>query len=252
MRAQGLGAAALLLVTGCVAETKLRPTPAAELVQNDEGKASAIAEQQGVRLVADGTAWRGNPSDLERRLTPVYVRLENQGSRALKLQYPGMALVGQESRFRYTALSLLSLQQALSSRDTGSRGCVAQGVLDTRPPFGAVRVPAGRWRGGGGFYGYGPRRGYFGPPFYGPWGSPFYDPYYYGRQSCQEPLPTEDMINNALPEGTLEPGGTLEGFLYFQGVARREDAVTLQVKLVDAVTGEPFGTLDIPFQVSTG
>ncbi|RKG69542.1 hypothetical protein D7W79_32855 [Corallococcus exercitus] len=59
------------------------------------------------------------------------------------------------------------------------------------------------------------------------------------------------MLNNALPEGTLEPGGTQEGFLYFQGVARREDAVTLQVKLVDAQTGEPFGALDIPFQVST-
>ncbi|NOK22407.1 hypothetical protein HMI50_35890, partial [Corallococcus carmarthensis] len=93
--------------------------------------------------------------------------------------------------------------------------------------------------------------GGWGPGWYGgPWGSPFYSPYYYPPY-YEQPLPTEDMLNNALPEGTLEPGGTQEGFLYFQGVARREDAVTLQVKLVDAQTGEPFGSLGIPFQVST-
>ncbi|RKH37957.1 hypothetical protein [Corallococcus sicarius] len=245
MRAQGLGAAALLLVAGCAAETKLRPTPAAELVQNNKGKDSstAIAEQQGVRLVADGTAWRGHPSDLERRLTPVYVRLENQGTRALEVQYPDITLVGEASRFRYTALAPLSLRQALSSREHTAPG-------EATP--GAVIAPASSWRVGVGVgiggYGYGPWRGY--GPYYGPWGSPFY-PYPYAL-SCQEPLPTEDMLNSALPEGTLAPGGKLEGFVYFQGVARREDAVTLQVKLVDATTGESFGVLDIPFQVSTG
>ncbi|NRD68872.1 hypothetical protein HRD49_44880, partial [Corallococcus exiguus] len=79
------------------------------------------------------------------------------------------------------------------------------------------------------------------------WGGNFYGgPYYY-----DPPLPTADMLNNALPEGTLEPGGTQEGFLYFQGVAHREDVVTLQLNLVDAESGAPFGSLGIPFQVST-
>jgi hypothetical protein len=41
----------------------------------------------------------------------------------------------------------------------------------------------------------------------------------------------------------------VEGFLYFQGVAERESQVVLQARLVDGRTGEPFGTLDIPFQV---
>ncbi|RYZ37561.1 MAG: hypothetical protein EOO71_27475 [Myxococcaceae bacterium] len=239
MRAHGLGAAALLLVAGCAAETKLRPTPEAGVLEN--GKGGAVTEQEGVRLVADGSAWKGYPSNLERRLTPVYVRLENQGQRALKLQYRGFSLIGQESRFRYNALAPLSLQKAASSNE----------VPNAQAP---VIAPAGRWSVGvgvGSSYGYGPRRGGYGPPYYGPWGSPFYDPYLYARPQCQEPLPTEDMLNNALPEGTLEPGGALEGFLYFQGVASREDAVTLQVKLVDAGTGEPFGALDIPFQVST-
>jgi hypothetical protein len=57
------------------------------------------------------------------------------------------------------------------------------------------------------------------------------------------------MLEQALPEGTLEAGGRVEGFLYFQGVAERESQVVLQARLVDGRTGEPFGTLDIPFQV---
>ncbi|WP_233610267.1 MULTISPECIES: hypothetical protein [Corallococcus] len=236
--ALGVGALGLMLMAGCAAETKLRPTPEAGILQDN--KSSAITEQEGVRLTADGAAWHGSPSDLERRVTPVYVRLENQGQRPLRLQYKDFALVGQESRFRYSALPPLSLRRATSSRDTEAQAT----ILPASGPRGRV------WVGGG--YGYGPYRGW-GPGWYGPgpwgWGSPFYGPYPYTYY--EQPLPTEDMLNNALPEGTLEPGGTQEGFLYFQGVAHRENAVTLQVKLVDAETGEPFGSLGIPFQVST-
>ncbi|NBD10291.1 MULTISPECIES: hypothetical protein [Corallococcus] len=241
MRARVLGAAALLLVAGCAAQTKLRPTPEAGVLQN--GKSGAITEQQGVRLVADSSAWQGAPYDLERRLTPIYIRLENQGDRPLRVQYPSFALVGQQSRFRYSALPLVSLRRAMSSRDPAW----------VPPSYNGVVAPSVSLRVGPGAYAYGPRRGW-GPRWYGPWwGSPFYDPYlYYGPPRYVEPLPTADMINNALPEGTLEPGGTLEGFLYFQGVVHREDAVTLQMNLVDAQTGEPFGTLAIPFQVSKG
>lgn len=234
--ALGVGALGLMLMAGCAAETKLRPVPEAGVLQG--GKSSAITEEAGIRLTADGSAWQGSPSDLERRVTPVYVRLENHGDRPLRLQYKDFALVGQESRFRYSALAPLSLRRASSSRDTEEPASI-------RPAM----YPAGRvWVGGG--YGYGPWRGW-GPGWYGGpwgWGSPFYGPYPY---YYEQPLPTEDMLNNALPEGTLEPGGTQEGFLYFQGVAHRENAVTLQLNLVDAQTGEPFGSMGIPFQVST-
>jgi hypothetical protein len=57
------------------------------------------------------------------------------------------------------------------------------------------------------------------------------------------------MLRRALPEGTLEDGGALDGFLYFQDVGEREGRVTLEARLVDARTGEQFGTLSIPFQV---
>jgi hypothetical protein len=57
------------------------------------------------------------------------------------------------------------------------------------------------------------------------------------------------MLRQALPEGTLEEGGSVTGFLYFQDVSEREGRVTLQARLVDARTGEQFGTLSIPFDV---
>lgn len=231
--ALGVGALGLMLMAGCAAETKLRPMPEAGVLQ-DKKNSAAITEQEGVRLTADGSAWRGFPSDLERRITPVYVRLENQGQRPLRIQYKDFSLVGQESRFRYSALPPMSLQRATSSRDTEAPATISP-----------AQVTLGR-----GGYAYGPWRGW-GPTWGSPWNRPFYGPYFSGPPYYYDPpLPTEDMLHNALPEGTLEPGGTMQGFLYFQGVTRREDAVTLQVKMVDAGTGEPFGSLGIPFQVS--
>ncbi|WP_223641336.1 hypothetical protein [Corallococcus sp. EGB] len=238
--ALGLGALALSLIAGCAAQTTLRPTPTEGVLQGNRG--SAITEQAGVRLTADASAWRGSPSDLERRLTPVYVRVENQGDRPLRLQYRDFALVGQESRFRYSALSPLAIRRATSSRETQAPATISPAV-----------APRGRvWVGGGFAYRPGPWRRGWGPGWYGPpWGGPFYPPYYPGPTYYDSSLPTTDMINNALPEGTLEPGGRMEGFLYFQGVVHRESAVTLQLQLVDAQTGEPFGSLGIPFEVST-
>jgi hypothetical protein len=83
-------------------------------------------------------------------------------------------------------------------------------------------------------------------PYYYPFADPFYgSPYVY----CDEPLPTRDMVEQALPEGTLENGGTVAGFLYFHDVSDRERQVLLQARLVDASTGQPFGQLTIPFEV---
>lgn len=243
MRARGWSLMALLAAAGCVKETQLRPLPDAQTLGGD--KEAAVTENAGVRLVADGDAWRGSPGDLERRVTPVEVRLENRSGRPLKIQYGHFALVG-ESRFRYSAIPPLAL------RDTSA---VSQGPETGTGGSGSVGMA---WRTGWGPYssGYGFGRGRgrgWGWPggFYDPfWGSPFYGPYGYPYRYYSEPLPTQDMLNRALPEGTLEDGGTVMGFLYFQGVADREASVTLQAKLVDANTGEAFGSLGIPFAVS--
>ncbi|QSQ22092.1 hypothetical protein JY651_44320 [Pyxidicoccus parkwayensis] len=217
---------ALLVASGCTHEAGgLRPTSEA---QPQEGaKDAARAESAGVVMVASGNAWKGQPENLERDLTPVLVHLENHSGRPLRLEYGAFSLVGGESRFKYAAVPPLVLSPNLSSGQ-GVGGAGRGETLD----LGA----AGAYRQGD------PHN-----PFIGSYG-PYY-PNTTGGGRCADPLPSSDMLAKALPEGTLIDGGQVSGFLFFQGVATRESQVVLQARLVDENSGELFGSLDIPFQV---
>jgi hypothetical protein len=57
------------------------------------------------------------------------------------------------------------------------------------------------------------------------------------------------MIQRALPEGALDPGGFVKGFVYFPPLHRGRYGVTFTMALVDAKTNENFGTIDVPFRV---
>ncbi len=58
------------------------------------------------------------------------------------------------------------------------------------------------------------------------------------------------MISMAMPEGVLEPGGSIAGFLYFEDVEDTDiQQVDFTVALVDADTEEGIGTARIPFVV---
>ncbi len=237
MRVIGFVAASLLAAAGCVPEAQLRPSTGAQLQQGDAN--AARAEASGVVLVADGAAWKGTPSNLEHSLTPVRVLLVNRSGRPLRLEYGDFSLVSQESRFRYSAVPPMEMGTQVPSEQRASPGHAGL-YLGVGPGWGYGPYGAYSW------YGWGP----YGQraPFVGSY-NPFYPYSGYGGYSCEAPLPTQDMLQQALPEGVLEVDGRVEGFLYFQGVAERERQVVLQARLVDGKTDEAFGTLDIPFQV---
>lgn len=230
MRTRGLWVLAIGLIAGCLPEARLQPLPGGKSPAGDTS--IAVTEAHGVRLIADGDGWDGYPKNLERRLTPVEVRLENHSGRALRVRYEHFDVEG-ATRFHYAAIPPLSL-------DENSDG--------SEPICTASAWPRDyRW----GWYG----RGWEARPYRPWWSTPLYDPYYdpfFSPQHmrCEQPLPSKDMLEQALPEGTLENGGSVAGFLYFQNVSEREKQVTLQAQLVDARTGEPFGSLSIPFQVA--
>lgn len=234
--------AALLGAAGCVTQTTLQPLATTPTTQTG----AAVAEANGVRLVADGDSWRGNPSNLENIVTPVQVRLENQSGRPLRIDYKDFVLVG-ASRFQYAALSPFQLREEGLSAVGGSGYRSSAAVsLGVGVGYGGWGHHHGPFRHGFGWGGWGWGPGWY-DPYWGPgWYDPFYGPYVYRPP---EPLPTRDMVRRALPEGTLDTGGTLTGFLYFQNVGDREGQVTLEAHLVDARTGEQFGTLSIPFGV---
>lgn len=61
------------------------------------------------------------------------------------------------------------------------------------------------------------------------------------------PLPTPEMLRRAVPEGMIEPGGELAGFLFLERIDPREDRVRFRADRVNARSGESFGEVTIPF-----
>lgn len=56
-------------------------------------------------------------------------------------------------------------------------------------------------------------------------------------------------LARALPEGVIEPGGKVSGFVYFPGVGADVKRVRLRADLVNAQTGETLVPLALPFVV---
>jgi hypothetical protein len=58
------------------------------------------------------------------------------------------------------------------------------------------------------------------------------------------------MLQLALPEGTLDSGGSVEGFIYFQKPDTGTRHLRLRMKIVDAESGFTLGSTDMPFIVA--
>lgn len=217
----------LLALEGCAPRSRLRPDPDARLAEDGRG---AVAEAFGIRIVARGDAWRGRPATLEDVLTPLHVTIENQSGRPIQIRYNHFVMVGLRG-FRSFAL----------------------------PPFeieGTAEVPVPPRSIAPGFL----HQGFFVAPhhhpFFGahmsPWRRPFgFDPTFYQNHYILWPvrLPTQDMIQQAIPEGVLDDTGQISGFLYFQRIGPEVSRVTLTVEWADADTAERIGTTSIPFVI---
>ena len=88
--------AAALLLAGCghAATARFRPADGS----------SGVAEASGVRLTARAEPWHDWPDDLQERLTPIWIRLENHGTRALWVGYGSLQLQTDKG-LRYIALA---------------------------------------------------------------------------------------------------------------------------------------------------
>lgn len=195
----------------------------------------AAAESAGVRIIARAQAWRGHPADLRGVVTPILVTIQNNSSRPLRVSPASFALAGDGRT--YAALPPFEITGSVSE------------------PAGYAAVP---------WYGFGPP--YLPPYHYRPWPYPFrrwpydhpgwsafpevLDPWYYDRYYPvyrEVPLPTGDMVQKALPEGVVEPGSSVSGFLYFEDIGRARGGVTFTADITDARTGERVTTIRIPF-----
>jgi hypothetical protein len=249
------------LLAGCARpKPELVPAPSAEVLH---GKAfAAVATVEGVRVQVDGGAWEADPEDLD-TVVPLQVKVENHSGRPLRLRFRELALVSAEGT-RLAALPPLTLEGRVLAPEPPE-------PLDEdrdahAPSPSEEEAGASRGLGGSGLEPQPPKEplepafdaeGYDVSPTYGPiwrgleaWAGPFdADPLYYDTYLAQWPvnLPTEDMLEHALPEGVLKEDGEVAGFLFFQDVPAGMEAVRFQFDLVDAKTGQQFGSVSIPF-----
>jgi len=185
-----------------------------------------MAAESQVRVIAQAREWPG-PARIAEVVTPLRIIIENGSTKPLQVRYSSFKLTGPNGE-HYHAIP--------PRRVTG--------VVDTeeyiRPGFTYSRFYAAPY-----FYNY-----YSGVPTYSGEFSleaPYhelYDGYWDGRAI----LPTPEMIARALPEGVLNPGGRLDGYVYFEVPQQPKGAgVALQVDL-KATDGapEPFISLKLP------
>lgn len=213
----------LIGVAGCAAAPELVPAPGAQPAPPGPGK-GATAEVAGIRVIARSEAWSGFPTNLD-RVTPIMVTIENDGAAPLRLRYNEFSLVDPASGRRYAAVPPFNV-----------RGVEAEPVTDLGfsgfwvAPYYAPYFP-----------GIQPYRGAF------PFDRIYYDEFFPTWVNIE--LPTGDMIQKALPEGVLDPGGRVTGYLYFQNVKRGTGMVEFTAELVTVTNGESLAVVRIPFQV---
>jgi hypothetical protein len=244
----GLSSVAL---TACATTPVLKPEPGDSIAP---GTKLVQTDVSGVQLQVGGDSWKGDPPNLGTLFTPVKVSIVNQSGKALRVSYADFSLNG-SSGFKYSAIPPMSakgqISQAPSQNGLRTQLALYQ-PLDSSDLSGRVMLAG--WS-----HHYDHDHFYIAPhysSFYPGWGVwPYaypYDPLYYDSlyANWPEQLPTQDMLSEGLPEGVVQNGGKVSGFVYFQSVAKRESSVTFTMNLVDATNNQSFGQVTIPFEVS--
>lgn len=184
----------------------------------------------GVEVTAAVEEWRGEPTRLT-EVVPVLVTVDNGSGESIRLRYEDFALRSPSGE-RFVAL----------------------------PPFDIDARQAEPIR-----YAY-PYDGFYVAPHlrsFFPYMSPYHGHFLHDRaffhsyhpRFVRYELPTADMVQKALPEGVLEPGGKVTGFLYFDEDVEDEDLVeelervTFEADLADAVTAAHVATIEIPLKL---
>ena len=209
---------------GCVAD--LEPAPSADRVIGLDGAAKTAV--QGVAVLVQADAWPG-PLDIETEVTPLKIRIDNNSADPLQVRYEAFTLVSPTGA-SFAALPLSQIEGEVSelTHTSGARDFYYRDF--SVAPYYAPHYP-----------GIDPYPGYF------PLNSYYYDTYYHYWTDIE--LPTPAMQQRALPEGVIDSGGSLDGWLFFERVDDDLERVVFRADLVNADTGRKFAEVRIPFTV---
>jgi hypothetical protein len=203
----------------------LAPASSAALVPNAPNVAFAVAE--GVRCSANVGAWNGREGALPESVVPVKVRIKNDSGKAIRVLYEDFALLGRKGR-SYRPIPVLPLDNEARKRVQPMIPMYASTGFFVAPRFHDVYATLD------------------------PWPAPLQrDEALHGDllRRWGKNAPDRQTIREALPEGVLDNGGIVTGFLFFESPLDREDRVTFQADF-DAGDGQQkVASIEIPFRV---
>lgn len=217
-------AGSALALSACAGQ--LRPAPGATLAPDG----GAVSSAAGVDIVTMTPDFPGIV-DIESAVTPMKVNITNNGNQPVRIRYADFKLTAPDGS-SYAALPLYKIDSSVS---TSLPALGYSPIADPAFRWNRFRVApyyAGLYPGMPWY-----RGGFYGRP-YG-WG-------YYDDSFVNVDLPTPEMRKNVLPEGVLDPGGSLEGWLYFQKVPTSKKTVTFDAT-IQSERGAPIGKLSIPY-----
>ena len=198
---------------------------AAAQIEPEERANTTVA---GVHITVTADAWTGLPPDIG-EIEPLLVTIENNSGVPLRIRYDQFSAVGPTG----------DRKRALPPFEIRGTEWVDPYYLPGAYPFAADRFWVAPHLGG--FY---PGLRPFGGPFiYDPW---FYSSYY---PSWRVGLPTQDMLSQALPEGVVEPGGKIAGFLYIEDKPKEGKHARFVYDIVNAETQERLGRVEVPIEI---
>ena len=213
---------AFFCVAGC-GHGHLVPADAAKLVPGTDAAAYTVVD--GVRCTAESSAWEGRPGDLPSSVAPMKVRIRNDSDRPVRVRYQDFALLGSSGR-RYHPLPLVPRQHetgvTIDPLYAADKFFVAPLLHDVYPDLPAWSKPL-------------PRDEALYDEAYARWGAV---------------RPDRHVLREGMPEGMLEAGGSVTGFLYFESPVPHEGHAVFQAELERG--GDSAGqitTIEIPFRV---
>lgn len=222
-----------VLLTAC-ASPSLTPAPQADRLEGRPAVATTSAA--GVEIIAESPDWPGEV-EIEEVVTPMQVTIRNGSDHPVRLSYADFSLVEPGNGTRFAALPPWDVRGDVDLR-VASGYRVAPGTALRLRGFRVAPYydPIYPWLGA-----------YTGYPYYS--ASPYYRNYYRYWDDIEIELPTPGMLERAIPEGVIDPGGMVRGYLYFERVEGIDEGTRLDFRadLVDAASGEVFASLDIPF-----
>ncbi len=221
----------ILFIGSCKEKTEIKPAENAEHVQNYSN--TGVSTVEGIHVTTETGTWTGS-DDVKSYITPLRVIIDNNSNYPLNINYSNFMLVTDSGKI-FAALPPFDIEGEVN----------APKIVKNYTP---IQKPAFEYRN----FRIAPyySRVYPNFPVYGH--SIYFDPNYYRYYASYWStlhLPTSEMLNMALPEGVLDKGGKVSGFIYFEKVNDNLNNINFRFDLVRADSSGRIGEIKIPYKV---